>query len=312
LESLTFHQRMRKEIDRLPPLDLLLAFESAARHLSFTRAAAERFVTQSAVSRQIRALEDDLGVALFARQHRALVLTPAGEKLLLACQNMLAQMRRTVAGIRAPAAREVLAITGTPSFVSLWLIPRLRAFTQANPAVDVRLDASYDIRDLRNDGFDIAVRYQRASAGDGEPLFSESLLPVCAPALLRAKTPPLKTAADLHAHTLLQMEALAGAGMPMEWESWLSAHGLPELQPRSMVTFSSYNEVVTAALEGQGVALGRRPLIDGLLRQKKLVTLFGTPKQTAKAYFVVTDPPARARPAVRAMEEWLRAEAVKT
>jgi LysR family transcriptional regulator, glycine cleavage system transcriptional activator len=311
LESLTFHQRMRKELDRLPPLDLLLAFEAAARHLSFTRAASERFVTQSAVSRQIRALEDDLGVALFARQHRALLLTPAGEKLLLACQNMLAQMRRTVAGIRAPAAREVLAITGTPSFVSLWLIPRLRAFTQANPAVDVRLDASYDIRDLRGDGFDIAVRYQRASAGESEPLFRESMLPVCAPSLLRGKgAPPLKTAADLHAHTLLQMETLPGT-MPLEWDSWLSAHGLPELQPRSMVTFSSYNEVVTAALEGQGVALGRRPLIDGLLRQKKLVTLFGTPKQTAKAYFVVTDPPARARPAVRAMEEWLRAEAAK-
>jgi LysR family glycine cleavage system transcriptional activator len=302
---------MRKDINRLPPLDLLLAFEAAARHLSFTRAAAERFVTQSAVSRQIRALEDDLGVALFARQHRALVLTPAGEKLLLACQNMLAQMRRTMAGIRAPAAREVLAITTTPSFASLWLIPRLRAFTQAHPAVDVRLDASYDIRDLRGDGFDIAVRYQRVSAGDSEPLFSESMLPVCAPSLLRAKTPPLKAPADLHAHTLLQMETVPGT-MPLEWESWLSAHGLPELQPRSMVTFSSYNEVVTAALEGQGVALGRRPLIDGLLRQKKLVTLFGTTKQTAKAYFVVTDPASRARPAVRAMEQWMRAEAAKT
>ena len=177
---------MRKDIDRLPPLDLLLAFEAAARHLSFTRAAAERFVTQSAVSRQIRALEDDLGVALFARQHRALVLTPAGEKLLLACQNMLAQMRRTVAGIRAPAAREVLGMSTTPSFASLWLIPRLRDFTQANPGVDVRIDASYEIRDLRADGFDIAVRYQRANAGDGEPLFSESMLAVCAPSLLKA------------------------------------------------------------------------------------------------------------------------------
>lgn len=302
---------MRKDLDRLPPLDLLLAFEAAARHLSFTRAASERFVTQSAVSRQIRALEDDLGVALFARQHRALVLTPAGEKLLLACQNMLAQLRRTVSSIRAPAAREVLAITTTPSFASLWLIPRLRAFTQSNPAVDVRLDASYDIRDLRNDGFDLAVRYQRASAGEGEPLFSETLLPVCAPALVQAKVPPLKAPADLHAHTLLQIEIAPGSGMPLEWESWLSAYGLPELQPRSVVTFSSYNEVIAAALEGQGVALGRRPLIDGLLRQKKLVTLFGTTKQTAKAYFVVSDPAARARPAVRAFEQWLRAEAAK-
>jgi LysR family transcriptional regulator, glycine cleavage system transcriptional activator len=303
---------MRKDIDRLPPLDLLLAFESAARHLSFTRAAAERFVTQSAVSRQIRALEDDLGVALFARQHRALLLTPAGEKLLLACQSMLAQMRRTVAGIRAPAAREVLAMSTTPSFASLWLIPRLRDFTQANPGIDVRLDASYEIRDLRADGFDIAVRYQRANAGDGEPLFSESMLAVCAPSLLKARTPPLKTPADLHAHTLLQIEIAPGTGMPLEWESWLSAHGLPELQPRSVVTFSSYNEVVAAALEGQGVALGRRPLIDGLLRQRKLVAPFGDIKQTAKAYFVLTDPASRVRPAVRSMELWLRVQARRT
>jgi DNA-binding transcriptional LysR family regulator len=289
---------------------LLLAFEAAARHLSFTRAAAERFVTQSAVSRQIRALEDDLGVALFARQHRALVLTPAGEKLLLACQNMLAQMRRTVAGIRAPAAREVLAISTTPSFASLWLIPRLRGFTQANPQVDVRLDASYEVRDLRADGFDLAVRYQRADAGDGVPLFRESMLPVCAPVLMRGK-PPLKTPRDLHAHTLLQIEGTPG-GMPMEWESWLSANGVPELQPRSVLTFSSYNEVVAAALAGQGVALGRRPLIDALLRQRKLAAPFGDARQTAKAYFVVTDPAARARPSVRALAEWMSTEAAKT
>lgn len=302
---------MRKDADRLPPLDLLLAFEAAARHLSFTRAAAERFVTQSAVSRQIRALEDDLGVPLFARRHRALVLTPAGEKLLLACQTVLAQLRRTVAGIRAPAAREVLAISTTPSFASLWLIPRLRAFTQANPRVDVRLDASYDLRDLRADGFDLAVRYQRAGPGAGAPLFSETVVPVCAPQLLRQKGPPLKSPRDLHAHTLLQMEGLQGAGMPTEWESWLSAQGLADLQPQAMLTFSSYNEVVAAVLAGQGIALGRRPLLDALLRRRKLVTPFGSAKETERAYFVLTDPAARARPAVRAFEAWLRADSTR-
>lgn len=303
---------MRKDLDHLPPLDLLLAFESAARHLSFTRAAAERFVTQSAVSRQIRALEDDLGVALFARQHRALVLTPAGEKLLLACQSMLAQMRRTVSALRAPSAREVLALSTTPSFASLWLIPRLRSFTQDNPGVDVRLDASYEVRDLSADGFDLAVRYQRADAKDGDRLFSESMLPVCAPALLRAKQPPLKSPADLHAHTLLQIEGMPSSGMPMEWQSWLQSNGLPDLEPRSVLTFSSYNEVITAALEGQGVALGRRPLIDALLRQRRLVAPFGDARQTAKAYFVITDPASRARPAVRAFEAWLCDEGAKT
>jgi len=300
---------MRKDLDRLPPLDLLLAFEAAARHLSFTRAGDERFVTQSAISRQIRALEDDLGVELFARGHRALALTPQGQKLLLACQGVLAQLRRTVSTIRAPNAREVLALSTTPSFASYWLIPRLHSFTQANPGVDVRLDASYEVRDLQAEGFDIAVRYQRASAGEGERLFNESMLPVCAPALRRSKDAPLKVPADLQHHTLLEMETTPGTGAPVEWNSWLQGQGLPDLEPRSKLTFSSYNEVVAAALAGQGVALGRRPLLDALLRQRQLVAPFGDARETAKAYFVVIDPAARARPAVRALELWLRAQA---
>ena len=302
---------MRKELDRLPPLDLLLAFEAAARHLSFTRAADERFVTQSAISRQIRALEEDLGVELFARQHRALALTAPGQKLLLACQGVLAQLRRTVSSIRAPNAREVLALSTTPSFASYWLIPRLRSFTQANPGVDVRLDASYEVRDLQAEGFDIAVRYQSANAGDGERLFNETMLPVCAPALRRSKDAPLKTPADLRHHTPLEMETLPGSGAPVEWNSWLQGQGLPELEPRSKLTFSSYNEVVAAALAGQGVALGRRPLLDGLLRQKQLVAPFGDARETQRAYFVLTDPASRARSAVRALEAWLRAEAAR-
>jgi len=300
---------MRKNPDRLPPLDLLLAFEAAARQLSFTRAADERFVTQSAISRQIRALEDDLGVELFARGHRALTLTPPGQKLLLSCQAVLAQLRRTVSSIRAPNAREVLALSTTPSFASYWLIPRLHSFTQANPGVDVRLDASYEVRDLQGEGFDIAVRYQKASAADGERLFNESTLPVCAPALRRAKDAPLKVPADLRHHTLLEVEQMGGGGAPVEWNSWLQANGVPDLEPRSWLTFSSYNEVVAAALAGQGIALGRRPLLDGLLRSRQLVAPFGDARATARAYFVLTDPASRARPAVRALEQWLHAQA---
>lgn len=302
---------MRKDLDRLPPLDLLLAFEAAARHLSFTRAADERFVTQSAISRQIRSLEDDLGVELFARGHRALALTAPGRKLLLACQGVLAQLRRTVSGIRAPNAREVLSLSTTPSFASYWLIPRLQSFTQANPGVDVRLDASYEVRDLQAEGFDIAVRYQRANASDGERLFNETMLPVCAPSLRRSKDTPLKVPGDLRHHTLLEVEGMPGTGAPVEWNSWLQANGVPELEPRSKLTFSSYNEVVAAAVAGQGVGLGRRPLLDGLLRQKQLVAPFGDARATARAYFVVTDQASRARPAVRALEEWLRSESAR-
>ena len=303
---------MRKDPSRLPPLDLLLPFEAAARHLSFTRAAAELFVTQSAVSRQIRALEDDLGVPLFSRQHRALALTPQGEKFLLACQTALAQMRRTVAALRKPTAREMLALSTTPSFAALWLIPRLRHFTQQHPGIDVRLDASYELRDLQADGFDLAVRYQRAhSAGAGEQLFAESVLPVCAPALLNSRSTPLVVPADLSQHTLLETGNLHGAGMPMEWASWLTAQGLPDLEPLTTITFSAYNEVVTAALEGQGVAMGRRPL-DQMLRDGRLVAPFGPAESTAKAYFVVTDPGTRSRPSVVAFEQWLRAQAACT
>lgn len=303
---------MPNPVDRLPPLDLLLTFEAAARQRSFTRAAEERFVTQSAVSRQIRALEDDLGVPLFVRGHRTLTLTPAGDKMMLACQAMLARMRQTVAEIRAPAAREVLSLSTTPSFASLWLIPRLRSFRAAHPAIDVRLDASYDVRDLRADRFDLAVRYQRATAAEGTRLFGESMLVVCAPGLLRDRSAPLRSPADLSGHTLLQLQIDPGAGMPLEWESWLSSNALPDLQPRAVLTFSSYNDLIAAALAAQGIALGRRPLIDGLLRQKKLVAPFGATKDTAKAYFVVVDSIARARPAVRAFERWLLEEADRT
>lgn len=302
---------MRKDPDHLPPLDLLLAFETAARHLSFTRAGAELFVTQSAISRQIRALEDELGVPLFVRRHRALELTPDGQKLLLACSAMLAQLRKTVAGIRAPAQREVLALSTTPSFASLWLIPRLLSFTQAHPGVDVRLDASFEVRDLRADGFDLAVRYAPSNSTEGRHLFGETVLPVCAPALLRAKGMPLKAPEDLRRHTVLQMEQGAIGGMPMEWALWMRANALPDLQPRSTLTFSNYNEVIAAALAGQGVALGRRPLIDALLRQRKLVAPFGDARSTARAYFVISDAVARSRPAVRALEEWLIAEAAR-
>jgi len=251
-------------------------------------------------------------VALFRRGHRRLELTDDGRHLASAVAAAIAGIVEAVEALRAPRRRQVLAVTTTPGLASLWLIPRLSDFVATHPGIDVRIDATLTARAMAADGFDLAIRYLTVDNTAGQPLFPESVLPLCAPALLARGRPPLKTAADLHAHTLLQMEVAPGTGMPLEWESWLSAHGLPELQPRSVVTFSSYNEVIAAVLEGQGVALGRRPLIDGLLRQRKLVAPFGDIKQTAKAYFVVTDAASRARPAVRAMEEWLHIQARRT
>jgi LysR family glycine cleavage system transcriptional activator len=303
---------MQKPADRLPPLDLLASFEAAARHLSFTRAGAERFVTQSAMSRQIRALEDDLGVALFKRRHRALALTDHGLRLHAACTAVLAQLRATVSEIRAPSRREVLSLTTTPGLASLWLIPRLPAFTRAHPGIDVRLDASFERRDLRADGFDLAIRYGRTAAGEGRPLFRESMQPVCSPQLLRRGGPPLKTPADLRFHTLLQVSDLGRSGMPLEWEPWLQAVGLPDLQPASTLSFSGYGEAIAAALAGQGVAIGRRPLVDALLRSRKLIAPFKDVASSLRTYALVIDPAARVRPAVRALEQWLVDEAARS
>jgi len=297
---------MQKPLDRLPPLDLLASFEAAARLLSFTRAGEERFITQSAMSRQIQALEQELGVVLFRRRHRALALTEHGLKLQATCAAVLAQLRSTVAEIRAPARREVLSLTTTPGLAALWLIPRLPAFTREHPGIDVRLDASFEMRDLRGEGFDLAIRYARVGASEGTPMFAEAMLPVCSPKLLRAG-PPLKRPHDLREHTLLQVSM--GTGMPPEWEPWLASMGLADLQPAATLSFTSYSEAVAAALAGQGVAMGRRPLVDELLRAGKLKAPFKGAAQTMRAYFVMVDPQARVRPAVRALEEWLLAQA---
>ena len=299
-----------KPADRLPPLDLLAAFEAAARHLSFTKAANERFLTQSAISRQMRALEDELGTALFRRQHRALALTAEGARLFAVCTAVLAQLRGTVRELRAPSRREVLALTTTPGLASFWLIPRLPGFTRAHPGIDVRLDATFEMRDLSREGFDLAIRYARAEKVAGQPLFGEKVLPVCSPKLLRQL--PLGTPQDLAAHTLLQMEpSVSGAGMPVEWEPWLRAMGLPELQPAARLSMSGYNEVVAAAVAGQGVALGRRPLVDELLREGRLVAPLPKTMATPRSYILVVDPAARARPAVRALEAWLLQQAAE-
>jgi LysR family transcriptional regulator, glycine cleavage system transcriptional activator len=296
-----------KPADRLPPLDLLASFEAAARHLSFTKAAAERFVTQSAMSRQMRALEDDLGTPLFRRRHRALVLTDAGMRLFAVCTAVLAQLRGTVRELRAPSQREVLALTTTPGLASFWLIPRLPSFTREHPGIDVRLDATFELRQLAAEGFDLAIRYTQADKVAGQRLFGESVLPVCSPKLLRRT--PLRRPEDLAQHTLLQLEPSVTGGMPIEWEPWLQAMGLSGLEPVSRLSFSGYNELVAAALAGQGIALGRRPLVDALLREQRLVAPLPRSLATPRSYVLVVDPAARVRPAVLALEAWLIAQA---
>ena len=290
---------------RLPSLDRLFVFDAAARQLSFTRAAAELFLTQSAVSRQVAALEDELGAPLFVRRHRALDLTDDGQRLAAAVADALARVRDAVQTIRTPHRREVLAVTTTPGLAALWLIPRLSLFLAQHPGVDVRIDASHDKRPLATEGFDLAIRYAPLDRPQGLPLFEEAVQPVCAPTLLKRPGAPLKTPSDLRHHTLLQTTGNTGQGMPVEWQSWLQAVGAPALEPKSLLTYNNYDTAVAAAVAGQGVVLGRRPLIDRLLAQRQLVAPFKDQTASARGYFVVVEPVVAGKPGVQALVAWL-------
>lgn len=313
-EPFAFLKVMQEDPQRLPPLDRLAVFDAAARHLSFTKAAAERFLTQSAVSRQIAVLEAELGVPLFRRRHRALDLTDDGRRLAAAVAEALATLRGAVGVIRGPLSRsrrEVLTLTTTPGLASLWLIPRLAGFTAAHPHIDVRIDATHDLRSLASEGYDLAIRYGHTATLGGTPLFAEVVQPVCAPALLEPGHPPLKRAADLRLHTLLQTGSVhaTGKGMPDDWQPWLRAVGAGDVEAAALLTFSNYDSTVAAAVSGQGVLMGRRPIIDRLLRQKVLVAPFKGAWASARGYALVMSAAAAKRPAAQALCAWLLAQA---
>jgi DNA-binding transcriptional LysR family regulator len=294
--------------DELPPLDLLRSFEAAARHLSFTRAADELFLTQSAVSRQIQQMESHLGSPLFERRHRALALTESGLVMQRAVVDCLERLRDATTRVRAQSAMRHVAITCTPGFASLWLIPRLSRFTDANPAVDVRISATSEILDLQRHRVDVAVRFVPTRMGEGAPLFEELVLPVCSPKLVADKRHPLKKPADLANHTLLTVE-MQGTPPTIDWEPWLRVMGVSDLRMKNTVRFTSYADAVSAAVAGQGVVIGRLPLLAELMKDKRLVAPFGGGAASQRGYYVVIGEPGVSNPDAHAFARWLRSEA---
>ncbi len=295
---------------RLPALDLLVGFESAARHLSFTKAGTELFLTQSAVSRQIKELEDQLGVPLFERRHRALVLTEAGQQFYASAAQVLTTMRSATEKLRTRSGRRrPLSVTTTNSFASLWLIPRLAGFTRDHPGVDVRIMAETRVQDLERDGLDVAIRHGPASlAGPGAVrLFGERVFPVCSPKLLN-KT-PLEKPADLARHVLLQYDDPDGRHPWLHWKTWLEVERMADLRPAGTLAFSGYEQIIPAAVAGHGVALGRSPLVKDLLGSGDLVAPFRSSADPARAYFAIVAKSAADRPEVARFVAWLREEA---
>ena len=293
----------------MPSLDLLQGFEAAARHLSFTKAGEELFLTQSAVSRQIKELEDQLGVPLFHRRHRALVLTEAGQQFYAATAQVLTTMRSATSRLRAQSGKKTLSVTTTNSFAALWLIPRLAGFTRVHTDVEVKITAETRVQDLERDGLDIAIRHGPASLAGPNALrlFGERVFPVCSPKLL--KKLPLREPADLKNHCLLQYSDPEGRHPWLNWKTWLEVAGIADLRPASTLSFSGYDQIIPAAVAGHGVALGRSPLLKDLLAANELVAPFKSTADPARAYFAIVSKTAAGRPEVAGFLDWLKEEA---
>lgn len=292
----------------LPRLELLRTFEVAARTLSFTHAAQELFLTQSAVSRQVQQLEEGLGVSLFERRHRALALTEAGRVMQRAVIDCLARLRDATALVRAAPTLRQVSITTTPGFASIWLIPRLARFTAHHPDVDVRISATLELLDLARAQVDIAVRFVPIRAGE-PPLFAETVLPVCAPSLLRDSVHPLKRPADLAHHTLLTIDAPTHFGSMLDWEPWLQANDAGDLRMKNTLRFNHYADAVAAAVAGQGVAIGRFPLLDEYLRDKRLVAPLRGAAASQRGYYLGVAEHARSNADATDFVAWLQSEA---
>lgn len=297
---------------RLPSLDPLKGFEAAARHLSFTRAAQELHLTQSAISRQIQTLEQQLGVRLFRRAARRLALTAEGEVLRRAAVETLERLAEVCAGLRAGRRRPRVTVSAAVGIASLWLVPRLAAFQEAEPDLDVRLSADNRMVDLAREDIDLALRYiaPDAAPSGASLLFEEEVFPVAAPRLAARLRAPLR-AEDLAKLTLLAYVD-DGKAPWLSWEPWLTGLGLARARPKAVLEFNQYDQLIRAAEDGRGIALGRGPLVAERIAARKLKPL-GGPRQriAARAYFLVRAPGAP-RPEAERFADWLLAEASQT
>jgi DNA-binding transcriptional LysR family regulator len=297
---------------RRPPrlsLDLLRGFRVAARHLSFTRAADELFVTQSAVSREVKTLEEQIGQPLFHRVHRALQLTRAGKELYLVADAALAQL--DAVADRLSGSGRTLAVTTTNALASLWLAPRLPRFSRLHPRISVRVAASNEKADLERDQIDIALQFAPAGAErpNGEHLFKCETFPVCAPALARGRAHPLRTPADLVHHVRLDFETVRGGRWFSEWDYWFGATRTPVVRSASTLRFSQLEQVLPAAIEGDGVAIAALPHFLQQLRDGRLCAPFGRgPVAYRGDFFIAVRRDVAGDDAVEAFCRWLRSE----
>ncbi|HXF46338.1 MAG TPA: LysR substrate-binding domain-containing protein [Burkholderiaceae bacterium] len=295
-------------------LAALRGFEAAARRLSFTQAAAELNLTQSSISRQVAALERQVGKKLFVRRTRALELTAVGEQLLRAVQQALATIDRTVDEIRGASGPPRVALTTYASFASLWLVPRLAAFQRAHPEIEIRIDASDRFVDIEAEGMDFALRRslpQRAPEAAVE-LVAEEITPAVSRALLERSSVSLTTPADLLRLPLLEVDDGSPVSSASAWSRWFEFAGVPPpaQQPvAGKLYFTFIDQTVQAAVRGQGVVLGRQPFLADLLAAGQLIAPFPHLRlRTGYAYYLIENRERRDLPHVALFRDWILEE----
>lgn len=305
---------------RLPSLNALRAFEAAARHLSFTRAADELAVTQGAVSRQVKALETHLGLDLFHRLTRALELTDAGREYQSAMTDAFDRVEQATSRLMRRLDRQILTVSVLPTFAMRWLIPRLSGFIESNPGVEVRLITSILPIDFSREDIDVAIRVGTPSGGEGmgarielrmtedwtnvcaDRLIGDVLIPVCSPAL-QCGRPPLRKPADLRRHTLLHTTT-----RPHAWTDWLTAAGMSGIERQDEPAFGHFFMTLQAASEGRGVAMVPEVLVAGDVAAGSLVKPFDIKAKSAGAYYFLCRKPQYDLPKIAVFREWLHAE----
>lgn len=294
---------------RLPPLNALRAFEAAARHLNFSRAADELAVTPGAVSQQIQNLEDYVGAALFKRTPRGLLLTDAAQTALPALREAFDRLAEAASLLTAAADGRRLTLTAAPSFAAKWLVPRLGAFEIAHPHVDIWLSAGLELVDLAAGEVDVAIRYGagRYQGLEVRRLMSETVIPVMSPELYAAT--PLAGPADLAKHILLHDGSPEPDDSCPDWAMWLAARGVKGVDGARGPRFNQSSLVIEAAMNGRGVALAKRTLARDDLEAGRLIAPLQISTAVDFAYYLV-HPKAKGRlPQVKAFVNWITAEA---
>ena len=295
-------------VRRLYPLNALRAFEAAARHLSFVRAAEELHVTPAAISHQVKTLEAFLEVALFRRRARGLLLTEVGQEILPDLRDGFATLDRAVDRVRQAGTRPTLTVSVAPVFAAKWLAPRLRDFGEAHPDIDVRISAGLAAADFQRDDVDAAIRFGRGDYPGMRvvKLFDEAVTPMCSPRIVDAA--PLRRPEDLADHVLLHDDSLQFDRDAPTWATWLKAAGVTTVDPARGTHFSHPDHSLQAAIDGAGVVLGWRNLAAADLTAGRLIAPFDLVLPMGLGFHLVCPEHYAIRPGLAPFRDWLLAE----